>query len=63
MFPQMGRPGTKTWEYSADDNSCINEFNDFMDSVRNNNSLNGDLSDAYEVLKIIGRIYKKRLNK
>ncbi len=61
MLPQMGPPQTKVWEYPGEDKSFIDESNDFMDSVCNNNVLNGNLNDAYEALKIVGKIYKGRI--
>jgi len=57
MFPQMGPPKTASWEYPGDDNSWTNEFEDFVAAIEKNRPLCGDLKDAYEVLKIVDKIY------
>lgn len=62
MLPQMGPPDAETWEYSGQDSSFTNEFNDFMNSIENNTLPNGNLNDAYEVLNIVDKIYKKKVD-
>lgn len=60
MLPQMGPPETKTWEYLQEDDSFLDEFNDFVGSLQGAALLNGDLNDAYKALEIVGRVYKAR---
>lgn len=61
MLPEMGPPETTIWEYPGDDKSWKNEFNDFIDCVENNKVLIGDLNDAYQALKIVDKIYGRKL--
>ena len=57
MLPQMGPPQTAVWEYPGEDNSWNLEFKAFIDAINTGRSLNGDIYDAYEALKIVDKIY------
>ena len=57
MLPQMGPPETQSWEYPMADNSWELEMNDFYDDIAFDRDPSAGLSDAYEALKIIEKIY------
>jgi predicted dehydrogenase len=57
MLPQMGPPETTIWEYPFADTSWKLEFEDFASAIRDGRRATGDIEDAYEVLKIIDRVY------
>ena len=59
MLPEMGPPGTTIWEFPGEDRSWKDEYNDFIKSIQENSKINGDLSDAYEALKIVNYIYEE----
>lgn len=59
MLPEMGPPQTTVWEYPGADNSWNLEFKAFVEAINNHGSLNGDIEDAYEALKIVDKIYSK----
>ena len=57
MLPQMGPPETQSWEYPMGDNSWELEMSDFYDDIALDRDPSAGLSDAYEALKIIQKIY------
>jgi hypothetical protein len=59
MLPQMGPPETTVWEYPGEDKSWALEFNAFVEAINTGKPLNGDIYDAFETLKIVGKIYKR----
>jgi predicted dehydrogenase len=59
MLPQMGPPPESIWEFPGPDESWQNELDDFIDCLENDRPVNGGLKDAYEALKIIGKIYQR----
>jgi predicted dehydrogenase len=59
MLPQMGPPETAVWEYPGEDKSWALEFNAFVEAISTGKPLNGDIYDAFETLKIAGKIYKR----
>lgn len=58
MLPEMGPPETSAWEYPRGDDSWAIEFKEFCDDINLNREPKANLQDAYEALKIIGKIYK-----
>ncbi len=60
MSPEMGPPQTAVWEYPGEDNSWSLEFNAFIEAINTGKPLNGDIDDAYRVLKIVDKIYSRR---
>jgi predicted dehydrogenase len=59
MLPEMGPPETTTWEFPMTDNSWAIEMQEFYQDIALNRSPAAGLNDAYQVLKIIERIYKE----
>jgi len=59
MLPEMGPPETTTWEYPMADDSWNVELVEFYDDIRYGRAPAVGLKDAYEVLKIVNKIYKK----
>jgi len=59
MLPEMGPPETICWEYPMADDSWALELAEFCDDITNDRKPSCDLSDAYESLKIIEKIYKE----
>jgi len=60
MLPEMGPPETTIWEYPFPDTSWDLEFMDFAAAVSGSRpSAGGNLSDAYEVLKIVDSVYSR----
>lgn len=59
MLPEMGPPETTTWEYPMGDDSWDVEIAEFYDDIRLNRAPSAGLNDAYEVLKVIEKIYKE----
>jgi predicted dehydrogenase len=58
MLPEMGPPETTIWEYPFPDTSWDLEFTDFAAAVSGGRpSTGGNISDAYEVLKIVDSVY------
>jgi predicted dehydrogenase len=57
MLPQMGPPETTIWEYPFADTSWKLEFEDFAAAIREGRRATGDIEDAYEVLKIVDKVY------
>jgi predicted dehydrogenase len=59
MLPQMGPPETTTWEYPTVDDSWAVEIAEFYDDIRLNRIPSAGLKDAFEALKVVGKIYKE----
>jgi predicted dehydrogenase len=59
MLPEMGPPETTAWEYPMGDDSWAVEIAEFYDDIRLNRAPSAGLKDAYEVLKVIEKIYKE----
>lgn len=59
MLPEMGPPETTCWEYPMADDSWAVELAEFCDDITKDRKSSCDLSDAYESLKIIEKIYKE----
>lgn len=59
MLPEMGPPETTAWEYPMADNSWSVEIEEFYDDIRLDRQSAAGLSDAYEALKIIEKIYQE----
>ena len=59
MLPEMGPPETTCWEYPMADDSWAVELAEFCDDITKDRKPSCDLSDAYESLKIIEKIYKE----
>lgn len=60
MLPQMGPPQATTWEFPGDDLSWKLEFESFIEAIRLNKPVNGNIHDAYETLRIVDNMYKVR---
>ena len=61
MLPEMGPPPTTVWEYPGPDNSWSVEFKAFIEAINTGSPLNGDITDAYEALRIVDKIYKGKV--
>ncbi len=57
MLPQMGPPETTIWEYPFPDDSWKLEFDEFIESIQNNDSGKGNLQDALAALEVVEKIY------
>lgn len=62
MLPEMGPPETMAWEYPMADNSWEEELSEFYKDIRLDRKPDPCLDDAYQVLKIINKIYKEFSN-
>lgn len=61
MLPQMGPPETTIFEFPMGDNSWELEFEETVAAIEKNKPLAmGNIRDAYEALKIVGKIYGKK---
>lgn len=61
MLPEMGPPETVIYEYPMGDKSWDREFEEVVTAILSKKDLvMGDISDAYEALKIVEKIYHKR---
>ena len=59
MLPEMGPPETIIYEYPFADHSWEYELEELIQAVTTDTPLKmGDISDAYEALKIVEEIYK-----
>jgi predicted dehydrogenase len=58
MLPEMGPPETTVWEFPMGDDSWKVELAEFYEDIRLNREPSSGLKDAYEVLKVIARIYR-----
>jgi predicted dehydrogenase len=57
MLPEMGPPETTIWEFPFPDRSWDREFQEFAAAVAGRpEAAGGTIEDAYEMLKIVGRI-------
>ena len=59
MLPEMGPPETTTWEFPMGDDSWAVEIAELYDDIRLNRTPSAGLNDAYEVLKVVAKIYKE----
>jgi len=59
MLPEMGPPETTAWEYPMEDDSWAVEIAEFYDDIRFNRTPSPGLKDAFESLKVVGKIYKE----
>ena len=59
MLPTMGPPETTIWEYPMADDSWSIELAEFYDDIRCHREPAVGLKDAYEVLKIVNKIYQQ----
>lgn len=59
MLPEMGPPETTTWEYPMADDSWAVEMQEFYEDIRLDRHPSAGLDDAYQVLKIIEKIYRE----
>jgi predicted dehydrogenase len=59
MLPEMGPPETTTWEYPMGDDSWAVEIAEFYDDIRLDRTPSAGLKDAFEALKVVGKIYKE----
>ena len=53
MLPEMGPPAITTWEYPFPDRSWDLELKEFIKAINTGCKPSGDITDAYEVIKII----------
>jgi predicted dehydrogenase len=58
MLPEMGPPETISWEYPMSDDSWSKEMAEFYQDIDLNRLPAAGVSDAYEVLKIVHKIYQ-----
>ena len=59
MLPEMGPPETTAWEYPMRDDSWEVEIAEFYDDIRLNRTPSAGLKDAFEALKVVGKIYEQ----
>jgi predicted dehydrogenase len=59
MLPDMGPPETMAWEYPMADDSWSLEIEALYDEISTNRIPCPGLKDAYEALRIIGKIYEQ----
>lgn len=59
MLPEMGPPETTSWEYPMGDDSWGLEVSELYDDIRLNRRPKAGLTDAYEVLKVVEKIYRE----
>ncbi len=57
MLPEMGPPETTSWEYPMGDDSWAAEMAEFYEDIRLDRHPAAGLKDAYEVLKVIEKVY------
>ena len=61
MLPEMGPPETTIYEFPMGDHSWDKEFEEVVTAIENKTPLPmGDISDAYEALKIVEKIYGRK---
>ena len=58
MSKKMGIPKQKNWKFKLQDISWATEINDFYDDIIYNRKPKSNLNDAYQLFKIINKIYK-----
>ena len=59
MLPEMGPPETTSWEYPMGDDSWAVEMAEFYQDIRLDRHPAAGLKDAYEVLKVIEKVYQE----
>jgi predicted dehydrogenase len=59
MLPQMGPPETTTWEYPFPDKSWELEMKDLLQAIQTGREPMGNISDGYEALRIVDKIYSE----
>ena len=59
MLPEMGPPETTSWEYPMVDDSWAMEMAEFYEDIRLDRRPAAGLKDAYEVLKVIEKVYRE----
>jgi predicted dehydrogenase len=59
MLPEMGPPETTSWEYPMGDDSWAVEMAEFYEDIRLDRHPAAGLKDAYEVLKVIEKVYRE----
>ncbi len=63
MLPQMGPPDTVIYEFPRGENSWELEFREIISAIEKKEALSmGDISDAYEALRVVDAIYAKEKN-
>lgn len=58
MLPEMGPPETTIYEYPGADTSWRVEFAEFLDDIRQQRTPAANLTDAWEALRIVERLYQ-----
>jgi predicted dehydrogenase len=58
MLPQMGPPETTIWEYPGEDRSWHAEWAHWIECIEHKRRPSGDLEDAVETLRVIGKLYE-----
>lgn len=58
MKPEMGPPDVEKRDYPKEDLSWLHENKNFMDSIRGEAQLNGDIDDGIRALKHVEQIYR-----
>lgn len=61
LLPEMGPPSTICWEYSMADNSCLVEFEHFVDVIQQDRISSPILDDASAVLKVVEAVYESSM--
>ena len=59
MLPKMGPPETTSWEFPMEDDSWAVEMAEFYEDIRLDRYPAVGLNDAYEVLKVIEKVYRE----
>ena len=54
----MGIPKQKNWKFKLQDVSWGTEINELYDDIIYNRKPKSNLNDAYQLLKIINKVYK-----
>lgn len=60
MLPTMGPPETTCWEFPFTDRSWELEYQDFIQAIAQNRQPNGNIHDAFAMLKIIDSAYARK---
>lgn len=59
MLPEMGPPETTAWEYPMPDDSWAVEMAEFYEDIHLGRPPAAGLGEAFEALKVIGKIYRE----
>jgi predicted dehydrogenase len=59
MLPEMGPPDTTVWEYPMADDSWAVEMAEFYEDIHLGRPPAAGLGEAFEALKVIGKIYRE----